>query len=481
MKKKFLAAGILILCICGISKTRAEEETVQLTVPILFERGIPKDIKQVKEAVKELVKEKIGVEVQLVEILYNTSSSSQDQRQKSELKLLEKQGILFDIFPTVLYKEGFLPLNDLLEQYGKDIVDFIGEERMEFSKEDGIIWTVPSVSDYVSSFGITMRADFLSESGIHTEEIKTIADLDQVFETIKEKNPQIAMVCGYRTRRGFIDRLKAARILIEPICAREEDSDKLVNYYATEEYKEMVTMFYQWGEKGYLPDALPLQNLMGSALVEGENLFSYFSPCKPSIEYEESISCGMDMITIPLMEPIVTEYSLESTVHWGISQKCEHPKEAMEFLNLMYTDSELVNLMIYGIEGIHYEIQGDGTIDYPEGVDRKNVGYQNTQPWFLPNQLISYVWNGNDPLVWEKTRLFNEEAKWQESLFFDFETEDISEEIEKLEEIIEKYTYGLESGQLNPDIYLPMMLEEMEKAGAERVVEEVQKQWDADF
>ncbi len=210
-------------------------------------------------------------------------------------------------------------------------------------------------------------------------------------------------------------------------------------------------------------------------------MFSYFSPCKPSIEYEESISCGMDMITIPLMEPIVTEYSLESTVHWGISQKCEHPKEAMEFLNLMYTDSELVNLMIYGIEGIHYEIQGDGTIDYPEGVDRKNVGYQNTQPWFLPNQLISYVWNGNDPLVWEKTRLFNEEAKWQESLFFDFETEDISEEIEKLEEIIEKYTYGLESGQLNPDIYLPMMLEEMEKAGAERVVEEVQKQWDADF
>lgn len=470
-----VALGMAVTC-------HAEEQgETCLTVPILFEGAIPEDMEEIRDAVDELVMEKIGVNIDLVAILYNTSSSDLDQRQKSELTLLEKQGITFDVYPTVLSKDGFLELDELLEEEGKEIQELIGEKRMELLREDGVIRTLPSVSDYVSSFGITMRADLAEKAEIDPAEIVSVGDLDAVFQKIQQQEPEMSIVCSYRTRRGFIDRLKGAKILVEPICAKDEKSGQLVNYYTTEEYKEMVTLFYEWNEKGYLPEALPLQNLMGSSIVESGTLFSYFSPCKPSIEYEESMSCGMEMITIPLMEPMVTDYSLKSTVHWGISETCSNPKEAMQFLNLLYTDSELVNMMIYGIEGIHYEVQEDGTIAYPEGVTRESEGYQNTQPWLLPNQLISYVWSGNDPLLWEKTHSFNERAKWQEGLFFSLQSDTIEEEIEKLEEIIDTYAYGLESGQLDPEIYLPRMLREMEEAGAERVVEEAQRQWNADF
>lgn len=480
MRHTIFLTGLCMLWITGLCRVQAQEE-VTLTVPILFERAIPADMDEVGEAVGKLVEEKIGVKVNLIAILYNTSSSTADQRQRSELDLLEKKGIIFDVFPSALYGKGFLSLDDLLKEDGKEILELIGEERMELCKEGGVTWTVPSVSDYASSFGITMRKDLVDEWQIDLEAIETIEDLDEVFERIAGEDPEMALVCSFRTRRGFVDRMKATKILVDPICEKEEDSDRFVNYYATEEYREMVSMFYRWNQKGYMPDTMPLQNLTGSSLVESGTLFSYFSPCKPSIEYEESISCGRKMVTIPLMEPMVTAYSLKSTVHWGINEKCEDPKAAMQFLNLLYTDAELVNLMIYGIEGVHYEIQEDGTIDYPEGVTEENIGYQNTQPWFLPNQLISYVWKGNDPLVWEKTKKFNEEAKWQEGLDFQFDTQNVAKEMEQLEKILKKYTYALESGQVDPEIYLPMMLEEMEKAGAERVIEEVQRQWDTDF
>ena len=480
MKKNMVFVGILLLFATIICRAQEEKKIPHLTVPILFEREIPDDMDQICDAVRELVYEKIGVDVELTAILYNTSSSSSDERQQSELSLLQKQGKQFDVYPSVLSKEGYLELNELLKQNGDEITQLIGKKRMELLKEDGAIWTLPSVSDYVSSFGVTMRRDLASQTGINLDEITTLFDLDKIFKNVKKQNPDLSIVCSYRTRKGFIDRLKSAKILIDPIGIKDEEG-QFKNYYETEEYEKMVRMFYEWGQNGYLPDALPLQNVMGASIVESGTLFSYFSPYKPSIEYEESVSCGTEMVTVPLMEPIVTSYSLESTVHWGISSTCQYPESAMEFLKLLYTDSELVNLIIYGIEGIHYEMTDDGTIQYPKGVSQENVGYQNTQPWFLPNQLISYVWKGNDPLLWEKTRQFNEKAGWQEGISFKFEAEAVEKEIQKIEEVLEKYTYGLESGQLDPDIYLNRMRAELKKAGSERILEEVQRQWDAEY
>ena len=59
-------------------------------------------------------------------------------------------------------------------------------------------------------------------------------------------------------------------------------------------------------------------------------------------------------------------------------------QKAMQLLDLLYTDADLINLLSYGIENIHYVIQPDGTISYPDGVTAENCGYQNTQAWILP-------------------------------------------------------------------------------------------------
>ncbi len=310
-------------------------------------------------------------------------------------------------------------------------------------------------------------------------QVKRFSDLDAIFAQVKENEPALYMVCGYRTGRGFVNRLTSAFIDVAPVCIRSQtEPDTLLNYYATDEYLDMVSTFYRWNQNDYIPPALSFQNLTASDLVEAGILFSYFSAYKPGGALEESVSCGQEMVSVQLIEPMVTEFSLSSTVHWGISDTCAYPEKAMEFLNLLYTDSDLTNLLIYGIEDLHYSVQPDGTIDYPDGIDAQTVAYQNTQPWLLPNQFLSSIWSETNPLLWEETRQFNESAVVKDTLYFDFDTSAISGQIAALEQILAAYTYGLESGQLDPDYYLPRMLAEMEDVGVDEVLAETQRQFD---
>ncbi len=59
-------------------------------------------------------------------------------------------------------------------------------------------------------------------------------------------------------------------------------------------------------------------------------------------------------------------------------------------MNLMYTDKDLANLFLYGIEGKHYVKVSDNSIDFPAGIDSKTVGY-SIQTWMYANPSIAYL------------------------------------------------------------------------------------------
>ena len=62
----------------------------------------------------------------------------------------------------------------------------------------------------------------------------------------------------------------------------------------------------------------------------------------------------------------------------------------MQILNEMYSNPDVANLLIYGIEGKYYEFvdEENGVIDYPDGVTSDDLGYTVTA-WHFPNR---YGW-----------------------------------------------------------------------------------------
>lgn len=99
------------------------------------------------------------------------------------------------------------------------------------------------------------------------------------------------------------------------------------------------------------------------------------------------------------------------------------PEAALKFLNLTYTDKDIVNLLIYGIEGRDYIMNDDGTVSYPEGEDSTTVPYTaQLSCGTLGNFFIMYPTAGTDPasLEWEQKQ--NEEAKTSPAMGFTFDS-----------------------------------------------------------
>jgi putative aldouronate transport system substrate-binding protein len=477
-----LLLGLFLLGGCARASSTAKPIYARLTVPVFFESEIPKDIDKISEAVSRLTEEKIGASITLMPLLYvfgiSDTSDVADPVKMSELELLEKQGVTFDVLPDDMPGARFLELDNLLDQYGREAKAVIGDELLNFTRADGKLYVLPSVSDYVASSGVAMRKDIVEKYDIDLSSIHSLKDLDPVLERVHALEPDLRLISPNQTRRGFLGRLRFDDAFLRCVCDLDpENPSRVVNYYATDEYRDAVNRFRRWYLSSYLPDQMMLQNTRAEQLMQAGELFAYNCAYKPGVDYEESMSSGRDVVVAPLMEPVITRRSLDSS-RWGISQSCLNPGKAMQFLNLLYTDSDLVNLLIYGIEGEHYVRLPDGTIGYPDGMDAETAGYRNTVPWVLPNQLLSYVWHGNDPDVWKKTEVFNKTARVSKVIGFTFDPGPVQQENDALNGIVSNYSYGLETGQLDPDVYLTKMLKEMEEAGVERVIAEAQRQYD---
>jgi len=152
----------------------------------------------------------------------------------------------------------------------------------------------------------------------------------------------------------------------------------------------------------------------------------------------------------------------------------------MMVLNLLHTDKELLNLLDWGIEGVHYvKVPGnDNMIKLPDGVDPSKRAYNHGSQWMFGNQFLSYLWENEAPDKWEQFRKFNESAEPSLSLGFTFDPSNVKAELAVLNNIRDEFTAALETGSVDPDEVLPKYIEKAKEAGAYKVLQEKQRQLD---
>lgn len=97
--------------------------------------------------------------------------------------------------------------------------------------------------------------------------------------------------------------------------------------------------------------------------------------------------------------------------------------------------------------------------------------------WKLPNQFITYVWEGNPLDLWEQMEKYNENALQSCEIGFNFNVFPVADEYLKLEEIYGYYKSVLESGLVEPDEGLEKMLGELRENGLDKAIAEKQRQF----
>lgn len=104
----------------------------------------------------------------------------------------------------------------------------------------------------------------------------------------------------------------------------------------------------------------------------------------------QSDNFGVDMCCMSIFP---NAYCKTPTSVFCVNPATKNADKAVGMMALMATDPEIVNLMVNGIEGVHYVVKEDGTATYPEGVDSSNVGWCIGYSWANMNSTLSIPFN----------------------------------------------------------------------------------------
>ena len=179
-----------------------------------------------------------------------------------------------------------------------------------------------------------------------------------------------------------------------------------------------------------------------------------------------------------LLEPTIATADVNG-IGFAVSATSKNPEASMLWLNEMYTNPDVVNLLDWGVEGVHYEVQDDGTIDYPAGVDPTTTSYGLNQDWFFGNQFLSYIFGkGRDTTIYQRLEANNKNANFSPAMGFTYDSTTVRNELTEVSNVKGEYAPGLETGTTDPETELPKFIEALKNAGIDKIIAEKQKQLD---
>lgn len=440
---------------------------------IWYHIGEPqRDTDVVLKEINKYLKTKINAQLKLELIDFNTYDK--------EIKSVISSGKKFDICFTSAWinsyvhnsiKESFLELDALLEEYGKNTLELMPKVLKDGARVNGKIYAIPSIKGLAHQFCITLNKKYIDKYGFDVSAVIELEDLEPLLEVIKENEPDIVPYLIYKYSSAAYS-MPMERINEEVPSALYFDNPtnyKLVNTFETPEFQQYAALMHKWYEKGYiLQDAATVKSI--DVYEKNGNWFAGAAAYNPLVESQLSNSLGYDVVTVPLRQPFITKKDIEYHM-LAISSTSEDPKRAMMFLELLNTDVYLYNLLAYGIEGTHYKKVAENVID----VCNDNYHIAN---YTFGNNNLAYSMSYYPKTIKKDFKEFDLRAIVSPLLEFDFDPTPVENEIAKVTEVTEEVEGPVFVGAVDPQVYIPKVIEKYKRAGLDIVMDEQQRQID---
>lgn len=442
------------------------------------------DMSQLEDELNKITEEKIGVRVKIEGIASNIYAN-QIGLMMSGNEQLDVMGYL-GTYSSMLSKNQFLCMDDYIDDYASETKEVLGEEFLKSTSKNGSIYALPTNNGKAAVINILLRADLIAELNLPVDQLikaknfeeycQNLDLLTDMFAQIHTAYPELVCLVPPLLSPNtllFTEYMPFADLLNDSYGVIMDGADNTVtNLYATEEYKKLLEYAYKWNQSGYiLNDATTTQESAKTYLQNGRTA-GYFIRGEEGMAEQVITATGIDVESIKLVEGFINTSDIND-IGFAISATSQKPEAAMKFLNELYTNADVINLLDWGIEGIHYEIQEDGTVDFPEGVSADNTTYGLNMDWFFGNQFLSYIWGkGRDTTVQARVEANNKSARFSPLIGFSYDSTGVSTELAALDNVKNQYLPGLVCGALNPDTELPKFLAALEDAGIQTVIDE---------
>jgi putative aldouronate transport system substrate-binding protein len=379
-----------------------------------------------------------------------------------------------------------LPLNDLLE-LTPTLTEVIPELAWTGTMVGDVIYAAPGNQANTALSGINIMEPFLDKYPLDWDSIEAVEDIEPWLDEVLANEPDVIAfayldnwfrpdIDGYDS----IDTGLGGTLFSTPgiLGVKYDDPGReVVNLLASESFRNFAERARRWHEKGYIaPEADPevFVNLINA------KYFGQLNYAQPHDWW--AVNYGIPALFGKSLAPLFYANFRVGQNSTGICATTQHPEESIKFLEVLNTDEEVFNTLLYGIEGTHWDWVDEASklIARPEGWD-DYTGYAAVD-WALGNQFMAYYkvprWAEND--IWKMEQDLNDAAAPSVMLGFSFDRTPVETEIAQVSAVLDEFggpiVYGWEEDwQTALDDLLAML----DDAGLGTIKEEMQRQVDA--
>lgn len=467
------------------SEASADGEVTEITYAFVTFNNVPDDTSAVEEAINQITRSKIGVEVHLMPM-----SISDYQQQVS----LAVQNGEIDLFHTLgdlgndIASDMCYDITDLIDKDAPETKALMEEGWLDTTSRDGKLYAIPTLKPFALQPMLIYRKDIAKELNLDMDSVKSVDDLTAIFAKVKEAHPEMTPLApvsqgdsGLTRWIPEIDWLGDS--FSSPTGVLQGDNMTVTSYYDLPDFEKYADLVRDWYNQGYIMQDAATTTSAAAELMSSGNYFAYSASYSYPLEDTAaalSAPSGYDVGAIALGSAYLDTSSINAVAQ-VVASTSEHPDAALKFLNLTYTDPDVINTMLYGIEGEDYVKNDDGTVSYPEGQDASTVSYTaQLSCGVLGNFFIQWPLEGSgseESLKWEDEQ--NHSAASSPAMGFSFDPSGVQTQYTAVSNVIKQYLPGLSCGSVDPKETLPEFRKALKDAGYDDILSAKQEQLDA--
>ena len=354
-----------------------------------------------------------------------------------------------------------MDISEYLDEYGQDIKEVQGDLINACSLNGGI-YGVGNYRDIAAFENICIRKDALEETG-HLEDAQNAKSWSDVEAIMKD-----VVAAGY----GGLVNTDAMGTAMYPnafmngpdefsgnrsvdilgdgyqLVVTDSDNDKVECKYFTDEYKTMVERAAKWYQEGLIyKDASTAQDYGDTLLKSEVGSAKVVQQESGSLESMEATT-GHEFVAIKICDMMISTSSL-TKFGYSVPITAKEPEAAIKFLNLLYTSSDLMNTLTYGVEGRDWVMGDDGYATYPEGVSGDTVAYHQGD-FLYGNQFIVTPWEGAYTTR-EEQKAATEATEHSKYFGFQLDNTGLENTVTACYNVVQQYNATLASGVAGAD------------------------------
>ncbi|MGE6573826.1 ABC transporter substrate-binding protein [Paenibacillus xylanexedens] len=502
-KTKRIWGSLLSLVLCGSllagcgedtsSSTAGEGADSQKVDKVVFAmpsfNRIPDDISKVTAAINAITVPNIGVEVDFR--LYGPA----DYAQKVNLAL--QSGEQMDVFTTLgqftnyVSKNQLYPLDELLPEYGKELTQILeqdfGPNLLDATTMNGHVYGIPVNKGMSLPTNIVYNADMLKDAGFTADDLTSLDDLPDIFEAVNHNNPDVIPFGPVNVNPSDTNLVLALKGLHKidflsdttGIGVVVGDDGKVRNFYDTDEFKSGAKMMRRWFDNGFLEKDAATTSIGFSDTIASGRGFSFLGGYS-GMEAAKALSAQTGKnLEMKRLVPYYFDTNAVNLVSWMVSSTTKVPEGSVKFLNMLYTDQELINTILYGIEGEDYVKVDEHHVKFPDGMDASSVPYTAMlSTGIVGSESLQYQLEG---VNWSDVELKlkeNKETERSPYFGFIFDPSEVKTQMSAVTNVVNQYLPALVTGVLDPDTTIPQFVKALNDAGADDIIASKQKQLD---